>query len=102
MRIIWSTRARITYLNILNYLEKEWGKNSVHNFISEVTDILMNVTRNPKMFISTKRNKYVRKGIITKHISFYYRIKQRKNEIELLTFWDNRQDPEKLILSGKQ
>ena len=97
--IIWSPRARITYLNILNYLEKEWGKNSVHKFVSEVTDILMNVSRNPKMFISTKKNKYIRKGLITKHISFYYRIKPRKKEIEILTFWDNRQNSKKLILS---
>ena len=99
MKIIWSPRARITFLNILNYLDKEWGKNSVVNFISEVTDILMKISRNPKMFVSTKKNIYIRKGIITKHISLYYRIKPRKNEIELLTFWDNRQDPRKLILS---
>ena len=101
MKIIWSPRARITFLNILNYLNKEWGKNSVQNFISEVTDILMNVSINPEMFISAKKNKYIRKGIISKHISLYYRIKPRKNEIELLTFWDNRQDPRKLVLSGK-
>jgi plasmid stabilization system protein ParE len=102
MKIIWSPRARTTLLNILNYLEKEWGENSVHRFITEVTDILMHVSRNPKMFISTKKNKYIRKGIITKHISLYYRIKPQKKEIELLTFWDNRQDPKKLILSERK
>jgi plasmid stabilization system protein ParE len=101
MKIIWSPRARITFLNILTYLENEWGENSVQNFISEVNDILMNVSRNTKMFVSARKNRYIRKGIITKHISLYYRIKQRKNEIELLTFWDNRQDPKRLILSGE-
>jgi len=86
-------------LNILSYLEKEWGVNSVQNFISDVNVILMTVSRNPIMFISTRKKRDIRKGKITKHISLYYRIKQRKNEIELLTFWDNRQDPKKLILS---
>jgi len=101
MRIIWSPRARITYLNILNYLEIEWGINSVNKFVSESNDILNNVTRNPKLFISTTKNRNIRKGLITSHISFYYRIKPRRKEIEILTFWDNRQDPKKLILPSK-
>jgi hypothetical protein len=80
----------------LTYLNKEWGENSVQDFISDVNDILMTISRNPKMFISARKKRDIRKGIITKHITLYYRIKQRKNEIELLTFWDNRQDPKKL------
>jgi len=84
MKIIWSPRARITYINILNYLEKEWGENFVHNFITEVTDILMHISRNPKMFISTRKNKYIRKGIITKHISLYYRIKPERKKLNCL------------------
>ena len=55
MKIIWSPGTRITFLNILTYLENEWGENSVQNFINEVDDILVNISRNPKMFISTKR-----------------------------------------------
>ncbi len=59
MRIIWSPRARLTYINILNYLEKEWGVSSVINFISEVNNILMNISKNPRMFISA--NVHIRK-----------------------------------------
>jgi hypothetical protein len=48
------------------------------------------------MFQSSRKKKNIRRGFITKHNSLYYRIKPRKKELELLTFWDNRQDPEKL------
>ncbi|MEZ5197978.1 MAG: hypothetical protein R2764_16800 [Bacteroidales bacterium] len=48
------------------------------------------------MFEASGKKKNIRKGFITRHISLYYRIKPTKKEIELLSFWDNRQDNSKL------
>jgi hypothetical protein len=45
------------------------------------------------MFKASKKKKSVRKGFITEHNSLYYQVKPRKREIELITFWDNRQNP---------
>ncbi len=42
--------------------------------------------------LSEKENIY--KCVIVKQVSLYYRI--NKNQIELLRFWDNRRNPEKL------
>ncbi len=65
MEVIWSKRAKQDYLNVLEYLHKNWG-------IKEV------------------------RGFVSKHNSLFYQVKYRKKQIILLTFLDNRQNPEKL------
>jgi plasmid stabilization system protein ParE len=96
MIISWTPTARKTYFAILDYLEKSWGEKDIRNFISEVNTLLNQIANNPEMFPSSKKMKNVRKGLISKHNSLYYRINPSKKELELLTFWDNRQDPRKL------
>jgi hypothetical protein len=46
------------------------------------------------MFEESRKKKNIRKGYITRHNALYYRVKPIKKELELLTFWDNRQNPE--------
>jgi hypothetical protein len=36
--------------------------------------------------------------IVLSHFSVFYRILEEKNEIEIVAFWDNRNDPKKLNL----
>ena len=97
MKISWTPAARETYFNVLEYLEQAWTEKELHNFIIEVEKLLAQIAKNPEMFQASRKKKNVRKGFITKHTTLYYRVKPRKKELELLTFWDNRQDPEKLV-----
>lgn len=96
MEIKWTPTARLTYLEILEYLSKTWTVKEVEKFISKTEHTIDQITSTPYMFEASRRNKKVRKGFITEHNTLYYRIKLRKKEIELLTFWDNRQNPSKL------
>jgi hypothetical protein len=57
---------------------------------------LNQIAENPGMFVASRKKKNIRKGYITKHNALYYRVKPIKKELELLTFWDNRQNPEEL------
>ncbi len=96
MKISWTPTARQTYFNVLDYLEGAWTEREIQNFISQVDKLLIRIASNPEMFQESRKKKNIRKGFITKHNTVYYRVKPRKMEVELLTFWDNRQDPEKL------
>jgi len=97
MDISWTPRARHTYFKILEHLEKAWSVREIQNFINEVDDLLEQIKQNPEMFEESRRKKYVRKGFVTKHNTLYYRVRPKKKELQLLLFWDNRQDPSKLI-----
>jgi plasmid stabilization system protein ParE len=97
MKVRWTTTAKHSYFNILDYLEESWPIREVNSFIEEVDKFLDQISRHPKMFQESSKKRHVRKGYITKDNSLYYRYSSRKKEIELLVFWDNRQNPEKLI-----
>lgn len=96
MKISWTPTARQTYFKVLDYLSEAWTRREVENFIYETEHTIAQITKNPQMFKASKKKKNVRKGFTTKYNSLYYRIKPRKKEIALITFWDNRQDPLKI------
>lgn len=92
MKISWTLTARKTYFGVLDYLEGEWTNKEVQDFVNEVERILRQIIDDPHMFEASRKKKNVKKGFVTKYYTLYYRIKPRKKELELITFWDNRQD----------
>ena len=48
------------------------------------------------MYEASGRSKNIRKGLVTNQITLFYKIKPGKGELELLIFWDNRQNPKSL------
>ena len=96
MKISWTPTARKTYFKVLDHLAEEWTKREVGIFINEVESLLEQIKSNPEMYQASRKKRNVRKALITEQTTLYYRIKPRKKELELITFWDNRQDPRKL------
>jgi plasmid stabilization system protein ParE len=96
MKIIWTPRAITDFNKVLEYLYVSWGLKEVENFIDKTDDVLEGIAANPQIFIESLKKKNVHKGFITKHNSLFYKFKPNKKEILLLTFWDNRKDPNKL------
>ena len=97
MKISWTPASKITYFKILTYLDETWTKREVKSFIDKVEMVLNQISKTPYMFEASRKRKNVRKCIVTKHNIIYYRVKTRKKEIELITFWDTRQSSEKLV-----
>jgi len=96
MEISWTQIVKKTYFKVLDYLAEEWTKKEVENFVHKVESILEQIKSNPEMFEASRKKKNVRKGLINKQNTLYYRVKPRKNELELITFWYNRKDLKKL------
>ena len=95
MEVTWTLRALKTYFIVSDYLQETWGDTVVRNFALEVEKVIREIQKHPEMFEVSKRYKNVRKGFVTEYNTLFYRIKPRKKEIELLIFWDNRQDDKK-------
>lgn len=92
MTVIWTFKALKTYFSVSDYLQEEWGVSVVRNFVKEVDRIIQEIKSNPYAFEVSKKYKNVRKGLVTEHNTMFYRVKPRKEVIEILIFWDNRQD----------
>jgi plasmid stabilization system protein ParE len=91
-QIIWLPKAEQRFQEIIDYLEYKWNDRVIENFITKTNTILYQIKRNPTLFRkSDKLNIY--QALITKHNMLLYKVNGSK--IELLTFFDTRQNPVK-------
>jgi plasmid stabilization system protein ParE len=90
--IIWSPLSENDYECILEYLSKNWGQKVALNFIELTENSLNQISNNPKQFPICYKRKKVRKCVLTKHNSLFYR--DGKTKIEILRIYDTRQDPD--------
>lgn len=92
--IIWSSLSENDFENILNYLDKKWGNQIAFDFIELTENLLNQIVINPKQFPVFYKRKKVRRCVLTKHNSLFYR--DGKTKIEILRIYDTRQDPNTL------
>jgi hypothetical protein len=93
--IVWSPLARRTYLDVLEYLEEEWTFREIERFVLRTEEALTHIKTNPSLYPYSKKSD-THKCILVKQVSLIYRVKG--SVAELLVFWDNRQDPARLLL----
>ncbi|MGE0018971.1 MAG: type II toxin-antitoxin system RelE/ParE family toxin [Draconibacterium sp.] len=98
MEIVWSAKAKITFFNVLDYLDKNWTKREINQFYNSTEVVLKAIKVNPGIFPLSSKHKEIRKAIVDKNNSFFYTVDTYNRKIFLLTFFDNRQNPEKLTL----
>jgi hypothetical protein len=98
MEIIWSSKARISFFQVLEYLDQNWTKKEIIQFFSRVELVIHTLQKNPLIFPVSIKNKEIRKAFVDKNNSLFYQVDHHKKQIYLLTFFDNRQNPERLLL----
>lgn len=93
--VIWSPEAKRKFENTVQYLEENWSRRAAIRFIDRVYEVVNLISKHPKIFVYLPKYE-AHRCVVVKQVSLFYRIKE--NQTELLTFWDNRMDPEKLKL----
>lgn len=91
--IEWSPRSKQDYMNLLDYLQNKWGEKTIRKFNDRLQSIIAVIAEKPEIYPTSGKKKQVRKCVISKQTSLYYQIKKEK--IELITLFDNRQNPSK-------
>jgi plasmid stabilization system protein ParE len=89
-QIIWSPLSERDFENILEYLYNEWDKKVAIKFIDITDTLIKQISINPKQFPYITKNKKVRKCVITKHNTLFYR--DRKDQVDILRIYDTRQN----------
>ncbi len=93
-QIVWSPLSENDISNILNYLVANWDINVANRFITLTENILLQLAVNPKQFPFINKNEKIRKCVLTKHNTLFYR--ENQTQIEILRIYDTRQDPQNL------
>ncbi|MBY0432568.1 MAG: hypothetical protein K2U26_00495, partial [Cyclobacteriaceae bacterium] len=78
---------------IINYLEQNWTDREVMNFIQESEEFFKVLSKYPELLQKTIRHKNVYRGPMNKFTMITYRVKSRKQRIEIINIRGARQKP---------
>lgn len=94
--VIWSPQSKESFEKSILHVLETWSEKEANDFIDRVEEVLHLISKHPKLFRYLPEQDAYR-CVIVKPVSLFYRL--RNGQVELLTFWDNRMDPEKLNIS---
>lgn len=94
-KLIWSDEAVNNLRDIIDYLENRWTKREIKKFAQLLDKQLKLIKENPLLFAESDKSNGLRKSVISKQTTIFYRI--IGFEIRIVTLFDNRQNPNKLI-----
>ncbi len=92
-RILWTDHALKELRQTIEYLETNWTEKELRNFSTKLDHTIEITAKNPKIFPSTTERKEIRKAVVDKYNTLYYRI--NGDLIEILSLFANRQNPKK-------
>lgn len=90
--ISWTSHALNELDAIISYLESNWTEKEIKRFARKLEQTIELISKNPAIFQASSDKADIRRAVILKHLSLYYRTKNKR--IEILSLFDNRQDPE--------
>ena len=94
MKVNWTPNAKKSFEHILDWLYAKWTNKEIENFLDQTDSTIEQIKNNPYLYRASEQNEQVRRGLVNRFISLYYRVRTKEEEIVLLTFWDNRQNPD--------
>ena len=90
--VIVKKRFTNKIIQLLNHIEREWGKPVADRFLKKLEKRISTLARQPYIG-GPSEMKNVRSILIAKQNRLYYRIKG--NQIEIITLFDTRMHPTK-------
>ncbi|WP_346882365.1 hypothetical protein [uncultured Algibacter sp.] len=95
MKIFWTEKAEFSYSKELENINKKWTSKEVANFINLVDEFIKNLESGLiEGKTSSKRN--IRSFVISKQTTLFFVVNEKNNEINLILFWNNKDNPKKL------
>lgn len=93
LTIVWTKRAIQGYDKIVQYLETNWTEREVRKFIQEGDEFFLLLSQYPDLLQKTATYKNLYRGPMNSLTIITYRVKPRKQQIELINIRSARQKP---------
>jgi plasmid stabilization system protein ParE len=88
-----TNNAERDYYEIRDFLMRQWNETIANDFYVLIEEKLKLVLLNPEAFPYYNAENNIRKVIIHKNVTMYYVLKSEEQCIYIISFFDNRQDP---------
>ncbi len=92
-KILWTDFALTELEKTIEYLQENWTEKEIRNLAIEIEATVSLISHNPNLFQSSDLKKGIRRAVVAKHNTLYYRIKN--STLEIISFFSNRQSPKK-------
>jgi plasmid stabilization system protein ParE len=98
IEIKWTKEAQLSFDEVFEFLLNQWNIKIAKRFVLLVNEKVVDIVAFPNQYLMHDNNENIRKVIVHPHITLFYRNLDNENIIEILLFWDNRQNPKHLPL----
>ena len=95
-RILWSDHALSELKDTVEYLENHWTEKELRNFAAILDHTIELISKTPEIFPSSFKRENIRKAVVEKHNTLYYRVNE--NTIEILSLFSTYQNPDNIKL----
>lgn len=96
MEVFISELAEYKLKRLTEYLLEEWGYKVKKDFLDKLTAKIEQISEYPESCKKSWEFGGIYKCVVTKQTTFFYRVNFTQKEIEVITLFDTRQDPNKL------
>lgn len=93
-KLRWSKDSIADPEDILSYLSRNWSERILNNFKKKLSRQLDLIAQNPLMFLQSTYNPELRKAVLSKQTSIFYKIKD--NTIFIVHIFVNTQNIQRL------
>ena len=93
-KVVISKTAEKKLEKLFDYLIEKWSLKVKNEFIEKLDTRIAIIEKQPEIFPESKKNKGLRKCVITKQTTLFYRFNTK--QIYIVTVFDTRQHPKKL------
>lgn len=90
-KILWTDHAISELNKTIEYLENNWTKKELIKFSTKLDHTIELISKTPEIFAASFKKAEIRKAVVEKHNTLYYRISQ--NSIEIVSLFSNRKNP---------
>ena len=91
LEVIFSDDAEDTFNSIGQQLAERFGEREENEFRRGVYEVIGKISKFPFMYKAVGDDENLRKAFVHRNCSMFYDVGD--TSIEILFFWDNRQDP---------
>mgnify|MGYP003487803991 FL=1 len=94
LKLVWTDNALEGLGQTFQYLELNFSEREIKSLARKIESTLAYILKFPELYPESIRQKGVRRAVVTKFNTIYYRLNSDKNQMEILSFFSNRQNPE--------
>ena len=97
-KVIWTDHALEELNETFQYLQLNFSDKEISRLARRIESVVLYISNYPKLFTESAKGKGVRRAVIARFNTLYYRVDRKKKQIEILSFFSNRKDPKKIKL----